>query len=105
MEIAMAPVFPRTPDRLPVGSVVEQRQGDRTFLVVQETADRTSIIESWDQGLDLANRLLGRLNQALDDINAGMAASNERLTRGIDETSAKIAANGRLLDEIVKSRP
>jgi hypothetical protein len=34
-----------------------------------------------------------------------MAASNERLTRGIDETSAKIAANGRLLDEIVKSRP
>ena len=101
----MAPVFPRTPDRLPVGSVIEQRQGDRTVLVVQETDDRTSTIESWDDGLDLANRLLGRLKQALEGINAGMATSNERLTRGIRETSAKIAANGRLLDEMVKSNP
>jgi hypothetical protein len=101
----MAPVFPRTPDRLPVGSVIEQRQGDRMVLVVQETNDRTSTIESWDDGLDLANRLLGRLRQALEGINSGMATSNERLTNGIRETSAKIAANGRLLDEIVKSNP
>ena len=37
------------------------------------------------------HRLLGRLKQALEGINAGMATSNERLTRGIRETRAKIS--------------
>ena|SRR6266853_1820551 len=101
----MAPGVPGGVKQLPVGSVIEQRQGDRTFLVVQETPDRTSVIESWDDGIDLANRLLGRLKQTLDDMNVGMMASNERLAVGLRETGAKIAANRRLLDEIVKGSP
>ena len=101
----MAPVLPGELKQLPVGSVVEQRQGDRAFLIVQETPDTASIVESWADGVDVANRLLGRLRQTLEDMNADMSAFNERLAAGLRETDAKIAANQRLLDEIVKSHP
>jgi hypothetical protein len=98
----MAPAIPRGLKPLRVGSVIEQRQDGRTFLLVQETPDRTSVIESWDDALDVANRLLGRLKRTLEDMNAGMTKSNKRLTVGLRETGAKIAANQRLLDKIVK---
>src|SRR6266852_5971848 len=98
----MAPGVPGGVKQLPVGSVIERRQGDRTFLVVQETPDRMTVIESWDDGIDLANRLLGRLKRTLDDMNAEITTSNQR---GLRETGAKIAANRRLLDEIVKGNP
>jgi aminoglycoside phosphotransferase len=105
MEVGMAPAVPDRPKKLPVGSVVEQRQDGRTFLVVQETPDRVTIIETWDDGIDVVNRLLGRLKRTLDNMNVDMAASNKRLAAGLRKTSAKIAANQRLLDEIVKSDP
>jgi hypothetical protein len=90
---------PRFP---PVGTVVEQRQGDRTYLIVQETYDTASKIESWTDALDVANRLLGRIKDTLQDINTSMDRSNQRLTSGLRRTSAKVAANQRQLDAIVK---
>ena len=101
----MAPALPGGLKQLPVGSVIEQRQDGRTFLVVQEAPDRTSIIESWDDALDVASRLLGRIKATLDDMNAGMSASNERLSAGLRETAAKIAANQRLLEKMIKGNP
>ncbi len=95
------PLVPEGLKPLPVGSVVERRQDGRTFLLVQETPDRTSVIESWDDGLDVVNRLLGRLKGTLENMNADMTASNERLAAGLRETGAKIAANQRLLDKII----
>jgi hypothetical protein len=88
----------------PVRSVVEQRRGSRTYLVVQETPDTTSKIESWTDAFDVTNRLLGRIKVSLEDINTSMDKSNQRLTSGLRKTGAKIAANQRLLDEIVKGR-
>jgi hypothetical protein len=88
----------------PVRSVVEQRRGGRTYLVVQETPDTTSKIESWTDAFDVTNRLLGRIKVSLEDINTSMDKSNQRLTSGLRKTGAKIAANQRLLDEIVKGR-
>jgi hypothetical protein len=101
----MAPALPGGLKQLPVGSVIEQRQDGRTFLVVREAPDRTSIIESWDDALDVASRVLGRIKATLDDMNASMAASNERLSAGLRETAAKIAANQRLLEKIIKGDP
>ncbi len=98
----MAPAIPGGLKRLPVGSVIEQRQDGRTFLVVREAPNRTSIIESWDDALDVASRVLGRIKATLDDMNASMAASNERLSTDLRETAAKIAANQRLLEKIIK---
>jgi hypothetical protein len=92
---------PRSP---PVRSVVEQRQGGRTYLVVQETPDMTSKIESWTDAFDVANRLLGRIKDTLEDIGTNLDKSNRRLTSGLRKTGAKIAANQRLLDEVVKGR-
>ena len=88
----------------PVGSVVEQRQGGRTYLIVQETPDTASKIESWTDAFELANRLLGKIKGTLEDINTNMDKSNQRLNSGLRRTGAKIAANQRLLDGIVKGR-
>jgi hypothetical protein len=101
----MAPALPDGLKQLPVGSVIEQRQDGRTFLVVQEAPDRTSIIESWDDALDVASRILGQVNEMLADMNARMATSNERLSAGLRETAAKIAANQLLLEKLIKGHP
>jgi hypothetical protein len=101
----MAPGLPSEQKHLPVGSVVEQRQGGRTFLTVRETDDTTSVVESWDDAFDVANRILKRLGGTLDEMNADMAEFNKRFAAGLRETGAKIAANQRLLDELLKSRP
>jgi hypothetical protein len=95
----------KPPPRFPtVGAVVEQRQGGRAYLVVQETPDRASKIESWMDAFDVGNRLLGRIKDMVDGINTAMDKSNQRLSSGLRRTGAKIAANQRLLDEIVKGR-
>jgi hypothetical protein len=85
-----------------VKSVVEQRRGGRTYLVVQETPDTTSKIESWADAFEVANRLLDRINDTLEDIGTNLDKSNRRLTLGLRKTGARIAANQRLLDEMVK---
>jgi hypothetical protein len=99
MVVSFKPSRPR-----PVRSVVEQRRGGRTYLVVQETPDTTSKIESWTDAFNVTNRLLGRIKDSLEDINTSMDKSNQRLTSVLRKTGAKIAANQRLLDEIVKGR-
>ena len=91
--------------KLPVGSVVEQRQGSRTFLVVQETSETATRIESWDDGSKLVNRLLGRLGKTLKEMNADISALNKRLEVGLRRTDAKIRANQRLLEQLVNGRP
>jgi hypothetical protein len=101
----MAPVVPSMSGRLPVGSVVERRDGEHTVLVVQETPDQKSIIESWEDGIDLANRVLSRLNSTLAEMNFAMSKFNEELGAGLRETGEKIQRNQRLLGEIVKSDP
>ena len=101
----MAPAVPGGLKHLPVGSVIERRQDGRTFLVVQEAPDKTSIIESWEDAFDLVNRLLGRLKATLEEMNADMSASNERLTAGLRKTAAKVAANQRRLEKLIKSHP
>lgn len=101
----MARALPRGPKHRPVGSVTVQRQGNRTFLVVQETPDSTSVVESWEDAFGLADRLLGRLQGTLDEMNADLSAFNRRLAVELRKTSAKIAANQRLLDQLVKGRP
>ena len=98
----MAPAVPGELRQLPVGCVIEQWQDGQTFLVVQEAADRTAIIESWDDGLGLIARLLARVNQTLNLMTANNAVFNERLAAAQNETGAKIAANQRLLDSLVK---
>ena len=98
----MAIAVPDELKHLPVGSVVEQQQDGRTFLVVQEAPDRTSIIESWEDGFDLVNRLLRRLKGTLEEMNAEMSAFNKRLTANLHKTTAKVAANQRLLEKIIK---
>jgi hypothetical protein len=89
---------------LPVGSVVEQRRGSRTYLIVQESPGKQSVIESWDDGLDVTNRLLGRLKATVEEISADMSLTNERLAQNIRHTEAKIETNQRLLDELVADR-
>jgi hypothetical protein len=96
------PPRPTTHD-LPVGSVVEQRQGSRTVLVVQESRSKSSIVESWEDGFELTNRLLRRLKNSVEQMNADMSLLNERLTAGIRETNSRIKANQRLLDKLVKN--
>jgi hypothetical protein len=91
------------PRRLPIGSVVEQRQGDRRFLIVQETAGTSSTIEAWDDGIDVANRVLNLLNQTLQEMNDDMSTFNERLDVDLRATGAKIESNQRFLNELVKS--
>jgi hypothetical protein len=89
---------------LSVGSVVEQKRGGRPVLVVKEAPDTTSVIESWEDAFDVSNRLLGRLKKTLTEMNADMASFNRRLATDLRKTSAKIAGNQRLLDELVKAR-
>jgi hypothetical protein len=86
---------------LPVGSVVEQKQGNRAYLIVQESPSRRSVVQTWEDGFDVANRLLDRLKSILGEMNRDMAAVNDRLTAGIHETSEKVSANQGLLDELV----
>jgi hypothetical protein len=93
------------PKHPPVGSVVEQRQGGRTFLLVHETPDTVSVIESWPDAFDVADRVLGRLKKTLEEMNIDMSAFNQRLAAGLRETDAKIKANQRLLDELIKGHP
>jgi hypothetical protein len=92
-------------DRFRVESVVEQRQDGRSFLIVQEAPGISTRVESWEEGIDVANRVLVRLNRALEEMNAGLSTFNERLAAELRETGAKIEDNQRLLDEIVKSDP
>jgi hypothetical protein len=87
---------------LPVGSVVEQRHGDRAFLVVQETEEKRSTIESWEDGLEVTNRLLRRAGKSLQEMNADVSALNKRLTKGARKIDAKIKSNQRLLDKLIK---
>lgn len=89
---------------LPVGSVEERREGSRTYLIVQETRAKQSVVESWDDAIKITNRLLGRLDRTLRKMNADLAALNARLGEGIRRTDAKIEANQRLLDALVKDR-
>ena len=79
-------------------SHVSGRAGDR--------ADRTSIIESWDDGLDVANRLArtGQASAGGYQRQHGTSPTNA-WPPGFARPSAKIAANQRLLDEIVKGNP
>jgi hypothetical protein len=99
----MASDLPFPPDLkpLPVGTVVERRDGDRAYLVVQETPERGTVIESWEDALGFLNRVLGRINAQLMDMNADMAAFNERLAAERRNTAAQIEANQRELDELV----
>lgn len=98
-------IDPRLPSHsLPVGSVIEQGRGEQAYLVVQEAADRTSIIASWDDLMDFTNRVLRRVGATLDQMNADLAAFNEKLSKDVAGTTAKIAANQRLVDELVKGR-
>jgi len=60
-----------------VGSVVEQRQGNRTVLIVQEARGKTSVVETWDDAFELTNRLLGRLKETLEEMNADMSTLNK----------------------------
>jgi hypothetical protein len=46
--------------------------------------------------------LLDRINDTLEDIGTNLDKSNRRLTLGLRKTGARIAANQRLLDEMVK---
>ena len=101
----MAPGIPGGLKQLPVGSVIEQRQDGRTFLVVQESPDKILIIDSLEDALDLLNRLLARIQATLDDMNASMSASNESLSAGLRQTDRKIAANQRLLEKLIRSHP
>ena len=68
---------PTWPNDLPVGSVVEQRQGNRTVLIVQEARGKTSVVETWDDAFELTNRLLGRLKETLEEMNADMSTLNK----------------------------
>jgi hypothetical protein len=96
---------PPPPSEFPVGSVVEQKKGNRTYLIVQETPSMKTIVESWEDGLDVANRLLVRLKVALGEMNSDVAAVNEHLAEGVRKTRAKIKANQRLLDELIEPGP
>jgi len=99
----MAPPFiPSPPFGLPVGSVVEQRQGGRSFLLVQESERKISTIESWEDGLELTNRLLRRARKSLDEMNADVSALNKRLMKGARKIDAKVKSNQRLLDKLIK---
>jgi hypothetical protein len=93
-----------SPPFRPARPVVERREGGRIYLIVQETPDTSSRIETWSDAFEVTNRLLGRIEDTLENINANMEKSNRRLTAGLRETGAKIAANRRLLDEIVTGR-
>ncbi len=84
-------------ERLPVGSVIEYELDERTVLLVQEAPDRTTIVESWEDALDLANRVLGRVVDTLDEVIAERSAINQRL----ESISAKIGENQRVLDRLV----
>jgi len=68
-------------------------------LIVRESLDRFLIIESCEDALDVVIRLFGRTHITLEGIKTTMAASNERLTAGLRETAAKIAANQPLLEK------
>jgi hypothetical protein len=94
----------KPPPHLPVGSVIEQRRGDQIRLVVQESSGKTSIIESWDDSMDVSNRLFGRIRTTLEQMNSNLAAFDQKLAADMRKTSAKIDANQRLLDELVKGR-
>ena len=83
--------------------MIEQRQGGRRFLTVQETSGTSSTIESWDDGIDVANCILGRLNQTLQEMNDDMSAFLDRLDVDLRETGAKIEGNQRFLNELVKN--
>ena len=87
---------------LPVGSVVEQRRGGRIFLIVQETEGKRSTIESWEDGLEVTNRLLSRARESLEEMNADVSALNKSLTEGARKIGAKIKSNQRLLDKLIK---
>jgi hypothetical protein len=69
---------------------------------VQETSGRRSTIESWEDGLEVTNRLLRRARKSLEQMNADVSALNKRLTVGTRKIDAKIKSNQRLLDELVK---
>ncbi len=101
----MARVLSRKSKNQPVGSVAVQRHGDRTFLVVQETPDRVSLIESWEDAFELVGRLLGRIGVTLNEMNAELSAFNRRSAANLRKTRAKVTANQRLLDKLVKARP
>ena len=92
------------PRSLRVGSVVELGKGEHTRLLVQETESRLTVVTSWEDGFALTNRLLGRLKKKLERMNTAMSASNQRLAKGLRQTSTKIAANQRRLDELIKDR-
>jgi hypothetical protein len=62
------------------------------------------IIESWEDALDL-HESAPRPNPSDDDMNASMSASNESLSAGLRQTARKIAANQRLLEKLIRSRP
>jgi hypothetical protein len=93
------------PEQLPVGSVVEQRRDGRTVLLVQETPETATVVESWEDALDLANRLLARIGRILDQMNADRSALNQGLAESLAVTGAKIAENQRLLDRLINDRP
>jgi|SRR5690242_9790523 hypothetical protein len=98
----MAPGVKPPPFGLPVGSVAEQRQGGRSFLLVQESEQKTSRIESWEDGLELTNRLLKRAHKSIKEMNADVSALNKRLTKGARKLDTKIKSNQRLLDKLIK---
>ena len=101
--VEMARALSRKSKNLPVGTVALQKRGDRTVLVVQETTEKVSVIESWEEALDLVARLLGRVSKALNEMNADLVESNRRSAAVRRKTKAKIAANQRLLDRLVKA--
>ena len=96
--------FESPPFGLPVGSVIEQRQGGRSFLIVQESERKTSTIECWEDGLEITDRLLRRARRSLEGMNADVSALNKRLTGGMRKIDAKLRSNQRLLDKLVKDR-
>jgi hypothetical protein len=91
-------------EKLLPGSVIEQNQGDRAFLIVQESPARRSVVETWDDLMEVCNRLLGRINTTLREMNADLATFDQKLSRDLRKTAAKIATNQRLLDELVAGR-
>jgi hypothetical protein len=87
----------------PVGSVAVQQRGGRAVLLVQETSEKVSVIESWEDAFDLIARLLNRIKGTLNEMNLELSAYNRRSAVDLRRTRAKIAANQRLLDKIVKA--
>lgn len=85
----------------PVGSVVEQKRGGSDVLVFQESADRSTVIETIDDVVAVAERLVGGIKRDLDELNEKLEVSNAKLGLAMSATRRQIDANQQLLDRLL----